>query len=231
MKSLWIACLLSLIMTHTWAANLNLTKNSPSAEMVLQQLKQGNQRFLTETQQQHNHLLKVYQTANGQYPNAIILSCMDSRSIPELIFDQGIGSIFTLRVAGNIINNDMLASLEYATAVVGTPLIVVLGHTACGAIKGACQHVELGHLTELVHKIKPAMLRAQKEMPKATCDDPRFIDTIAYINVLDVLQQIPSQSPVIHQLMADGKVKLIGAIYDIQNGKVTFVTPLAPASL
>ena len=147
---------------------------------------------------------------------------MDSRSIPEIAFDQGIGHIFTIRVAGNVINKDILGSMEYATKVVGTKLIVVLGHTSCGAVAAACEHVEMGNITGLLQQIQPAVKATTGGAGNSNCKSMDLINAIAKANVMNMVKQIPQQSPIIAELMKKGQVKVVGGIYDVGTGKVTF---------
>lgn len=190
---------------------------------VLVDLKKGNQRFVTNQLLHRNYQEEMHKNAGAQYPEAVVLSCMDSRNIPELSFDQGIGDIFALRIAGNILNDDTLGSMEYATAISHAALIVVMGHTSCGAMEAVCKNIKLGHLSALVKKIQPALIDAKRDMPNAACSDPAFINDIARHNVLHVMKQIPAKSPIIANLISTGKVAIVGAIFDIRTGKVIFI--------
>lgn len=195
----------------------------PTPSEVLTNLKNGNQRFLANQPLHRNYPQEIRETKAAQFPVAAVLNCMDSRNIPELTFDQGIGEIFALRVAGNIVNEDILGSLEYATAVMHAELIVVMGHTSCGAMGGACKNLKLGNLTSLLAKIQPAVQDAEKVMPTANCKDPALIDEIARRNVEHVVLEVPQRSPIIANLIAQKKVEIVGAMYDIRTGKVTFL--------
>lgn len=199
------------------------TQTSKTPQQVLQRLKDGNDRFVNDKMIERDVLTHVSKTASGQYPIAVVLNCMDSRATPEIYFDQGIGDIFVNRVAGNILNSDILAGMEYATKVVGAKLIVVIGHTSCGAVEGACKQVKLGHLTDLLSKIQPAVNQAAKEQKTKDCADPKFVDQIAKDNVLLMMKEIPAKSPVIKQLVQEGKVGIVGAMQDLSTGKVTFI--------
>jgi carbonic anhydrase len=205
--------------------NAPTTKNlaEPSPVQALQLLVQGNQRFLTGTRKMPNLLNQVAMTKDSQHPFAVILSCMDSRTSPELLFDQGIGDIFTIRVAGNVLNEDEIASLEYATKISGAKIIVIMGHTNCGAVKGACHSVQLGHLPTLLSKINPAISVTAKTWGGTYCDKPDFINAAAKQNVLLVANAIKQQSPVIQALMKEHKVEIVPAIYNLATGKVTFL--------
>jgi len=187
---------------------------------ALQKLKQGNERFLTNNPRERDLSAQVA-SSEKQFPFAVLLSCMDSRGSPELIFDQGIGDIFAQRLAGNVANADVLGGLEFATKLVGAKLIVVLGHTSCGAVKGACDQAKLGNLSQLLDKIKPAVRTIHKHDHNMSCDAPS-VDKIAEQNVRDIIKQIKKQSPVIANLIKEGKVGLIGGMHDLATGKVSF---------
>lgn len=203
--------------THSKEFRDNLTP-----DLALMLLKEGNERFVKNLVANRNLLQQVNATADGQYPFATILSCMDSRTSAELIFDQGLGDIFSIRVAGNIVNEDILGSMEYATKVVGTKLILVLGHTKCGAITGACDRVDLGHLTGLLHKIQPAMDRENTVSEDRSGKNPDFVNKVTRLNVDWSIEQIRQQSEIITELERAGKLKIIGGLYDVESGKVTF---------
>ena len=185
-------------------------------------LKQGNGRFLQNQKADRNLLQQVNDTQNGQFPFAAIVSCMDSRTSAELIFDLGLGDIFSIRVAGNIINEDVLGSLEYAAKVVGSKLLVVLGHTKCGAVKGACDHVELGHLTKLLAKIEPAVQEETETQDNRTAANPVFVENVSKNNVKRSVQEVLRQSDIIRELVDAGEVGIIGAMYDVTTGSVEF---------
>ncbi|HEX6335194.1 MAG TPA: carbonic anhydrase, partial [Flavisolibacter sp.] len=167
-----------------------------------------------------NLLQQMNETANGQYPFAVVLSCMDSRTSVELIFDQGLGEIFSIRIAGNIVNEDILGSMEYACSVVGSKLIVVLGHTRCGAIKGACDQVELGYLTGLLDKIQPAI--DHTESYGSDHHDVIFSEKVAYNNVLHSMEEILERSEIIRSLYKHGRIGIVGGMYSVENGRVHF---------
>lgn len=181
-------------------------------------LVEGNQRFVNNLSTDHDHLEMVNETRDEQYPFAVVLSCMDSRTSVELIFDQGLGDLFSIRVAGNIVNNDILGSLEYAVKYVGSKLLVVLGHTECGAINSAKKGVKDGHISQLLDKINPAITKAMLEH-----DDTRlFPDTVAYTNVENSLEEIISGSDIIKAMFSKGEIGIVGAVYNVDNGKVDF---------
>lgn len=183
-------------------------------------LRAGNARFAAGQGAARDLPGQVRATAGGQFPFAVVLGCVDSRAAPELIFDQGIGDIFSARVAGNFVNADILGSIEFACEVVGSRLIVVLGHTACGAIQGACDGVQLGNLTGLLEKLQPAVKAAQAA---AAGGPPPTPDEVAEINVRLALEEIPRGSPLLQKRLAEGKIGLVGAMYDVSTGRVRFL--------
>jgi carbonic anhydrase len=197
------------------------TKESQAAmtpAAAIERLKQGNARFVTNATKQRDWSAKVVATAPGQFPFAAVLGCMDSRAPIEITFDQGIGDVFGVRVAGNVVNEDELGSLEYAVSV-GTKLIVVMGHTSCGAVKGAIDGVQMGNLTGLLAKIHPAVEAADCKDAK----DDRCVTRVAEENVRLALREIREKSPYIAERVAAGSVGLVGAMYDVATGKVTFL--------
>jgi len=185
---------------------------------ALQILVEGNERFVNNLNSNHDHLEMINETREGQFPFAVILSCMDSRTSVELIFDQGLGDLFSIRVAGNIVNDDIVASIEYAVKYVGSKLLVVLGHTACGAIKSAKAGVADGHITGLLKRIQPAISKALLQ------DDSQYEhkDAVAYTNVENSLEEILTSSEIVKQMFEKGEIGLVGGVYDVENGKVDF---------
>ena len=181
-------------------------------------LVEGNKRFINNLQTDHDHLEMINETREGQYPFAVILSCMDSRTSVELIFDQGLGDLFSVRVAGNIVNDDILASLEYAVKYVGSKLLMVLGHTECGAINSAKAGVKDGHITSLLDRITPAISKAMLK------DDGThlFNDQVAYANVENSLEEILTKSAIVKELFQKGDIGLVGGVYNIETGEVDF---------
>lgn len=190
---------------------------------VLNILKEGNERFVNNLKSNRNLLEQVNDTRKGQFPIAIILSCIDSRTSVELIFDQGLGDVFSARVAGNIVNEDILGSMEFACKVAGSKLIVVLGHSHCGAVKGACADVKLDHLTGLLQKIKPAVDSVQKEF-SMECPPQRdiLVQKVAERNVMLTVEQIIKQSPLLDSMAKSGEIGIIGGMYDVETGQVDF---------
>ena len=193
-------------------------------DLAIQLLKDGNKRFVENTKINRNLMEQVNQTSEGQYPFATILSCIDSRVSAELVFDQGIGDIFSIRIAGNIVNKDILGSMEFASKVAGTKAIVVLGHTNCGAVKGACDGVELGNLTHLLDKITPAMdlIGDPKAASLRNSKNIDFVDAVANANVDRTVDMIRKNSPILAEMEQSGLIKLVSGMYDIQTGVVTF---------
>ena len=190
--------------------------------MALETLKEGNQRFIKNLKAQRDLLGQVNDTREGQFPFATILSCIDSRTSAELIFDQGLGDIFSVRIAGNIVNTDIIGSMEFACKVAGSKLIVVLGHTNCGAVKGACDHVEMGNLTELLSKIQPAVYQEKTTTENRTSSNKEFVENVAVINVRRSAEQIIERSYILEQMLEKGEIGVVGAMYNVKNGEVEF---------
>tara|TARA_R110000868_G_scaffold343120_6_gene604199 strand:+ start:1873 stop:2502 length:630 start_codon:yes stop_codon:yes gene_type:complete len=204
---------------HTRETQATMTPNK-----ALNYLKEGNQRFQGNLKANRNLLEQVNDTSEGQFPFATILSCIDSRVSAELVFDQGLGDIFSIRIAGNFVNEDILGSMEFACKLAGTKLLVVLGHTSCGAIKGACDHARLGNLTALINKIEPAV-EAVKEPAEENLRNSKnldFVDKVAEKNVHLTLGNIRKNSPVLTEMEENGEIKVVGAMYDVSNGEVVF---------
>lgn len=191
---------------------------------ALEFLKEGNHRFVSNLNLSRDLLQQVNETRDGQWPFAVILGCMDSRTSNELIFDQGLGDIFSIRVAGNIVNTDIIGSLEFACKVAGSKLIVVLGHTSCGAIKGACDHVEMGNLTELLSKIQPAVYeeRSTSDPSLRTSANTDFVEHVADINIRRSVQSVVNRSVLLQEMLQEGKIGIVGAKYILETGKVEF---------
>lgn len=192
---------------------------SITPEQALKILQAGNARFAAGKPLHYNVKKRVHQTALGQYPFASVVACIDSRSAPELVFDQNIGDLFTARVAGNTVNEDILGSLEYAAKVAGSRLIVVLGHTSCGAIKGACDGVKMGNLTTLLDKLTPAV-NATQTTGERNSKNHAFVEDVAELNVQHTIATIRSKSPILKELEDAGKLKIVGGMYDTSSGKV-----------
>jgi carbonic anhydrase len=192
-------------------------------EIALQILKEGNERFVKNLKTNRNLLEQVNATAEGQKPFATILSCMDSRTSAELIFDQGLGDIFSIRIAGNVLNPDILGSMEYATKVIGTKLILVLGHTRCGAVMGACDQTQLGNLTQLLQKIGPAVIKETTTKKNRNSKNSEFVQNVTILNVEHTIERIRVESPIISQLEKEGVIRIAGGIYDVETGQVKFL--------
>jgi carbonic anhydrase len=187
-----------------------------------QLLKNGNERFVDNLRLHRNLLEQVNETRDGQWPMAAIVSCMDSRTSAELIFDQGLGDIFSIRLAGAVISDNVLGSLEYACKVAGSKFIVVLGHTKCGAIKGACDKVEMGNLTGLLNKITPAVYAERTIKENRTSSNPDFVDAVTHIHTQRSVQAIMEQSHILREMILNGEIGIIGAMYNVETGVVTF---------
>jgi carbonic anhydrase len=194
-------------------------KITPS--LALKLLQQGNNRFVNNLKVNRNLLQQMNDTMDGQHPFAVILSCIDSRTSAELIFDQGLGDVFSIRIAGNILNEDILGSMEFACKVAGAKIIVVLGHTKCGAIQGACNHVKMGNLTGLLDKIKPAI----EDTPQTAENEIgtySYVDEVAGSNVNYVMDEIPKRSDILDEMLNAGQIAIVGGMYDIETGLVNF---------
>ncbi len=203
------------------------TKESQAAinhDMALQLLKDGNQRFLNKSMISRSFDKQIEMTSLGQYPFATVLSCIDSRVSSELIFDQGIGDIFSIRIAGNFVNKDILGSMEFACKLAGTKIIVVLGHTSCGAVKGACDDAKLGNLTSMLENIKPAVQKVTEptDANLRNSGNISFVNKVAEQNVHLTIKRILAESTVLSEMVHDGSINIIGGMYDIHTGEVTF---------
>ena len=204
---------------------ITLTKEMQDAitpVMALNLLKEGNKRFVNNLKINRNLLQQANETSDGQHPFAVILSCIDSRTSAELIFDQGLGDVFSVRIAGNIINEDILGSMEFGCKVAGSKIIVVLGHTKCGAIKGACDHVEMGNLTTLLNKIKPSVDEELTIKDNRNSYNSEFVEKVAIINVKRTVNSISERSPILKEMIESGTIGIVGGIHDISTGLVTF---------
>ncbi len=199
-----------------------LSQSKMSPEDALQMLKDGNRRFVDNLKANRNLLQQVNETSDGQFPFAAILSCIDSRTSAELIFDLGLGDIFSIRIAGNILNEDILGSMEFATKIAGAKVVVVLGHTRCGAIVGACNHVEMGNVTTLLNKIQPAIDHEKETLKDRTGNNESFVTNVAQINVHLTIDRIRLESPIIAEMEQKKLIRIIGGMYDVETGAVTF---------
>ncbi len=205
-------------------AHTKETQASLSPRMALEVLQEGNGRFIKNLKAQRDLLGQVNDTRDGQWPFATILSCIDSRTSAELIFDQGLGDVFSIRIAGNIVNTDILGSMEFACKVAGSKLIVVLGHTKCGAVKGACDHVEMGNLTELLSKLQPAVYSESETAAadKRNSKNGKFVENVASLNVKRSVKSIIERSFILEEMLDKGEIGIVGAMYNIDTGKVEF---------
>ena len=202
-----------------------LTKEMQAAitpEAAVELLKEGNKRFVNNLKMNRNLLQQANETSDGQHPFAVILSCIDSRTSAELIFDQGLGDVFSVRIAGNIVNEDILGSMEFGCKVAGSKIIVVLGHTKCGAIKGACDHVEMGHLTSLLTKIRPAVDSENTVSDNRTSSNAEIIEKISKLNVKRTVTAIIERIPILKEMIESGEICIVGGTHDISTGNVTF---------
>ena len=202
-----------------------LTKEMQAAitpAQALELLKEGNKRFVNNLKVNRNLLQQANETSDGQHPFAVILSCIDSRTSAELIFDQGLGDIFSVRIAGNIINEDILGSMEFACKAAGSKFIVVLGHTKCGAVRGACDHVEMGNLTALLSKIQPAVYDEKTEIENRNSTNDSFVEKVALINVKRTVQAIMERSTILKEMIEKGEIGIVGGTHDITTGEVSF---------
>ena len=205
-------------------AHTSDTQASMTPSRALEFLKEGNTRFVNNLKVNRNLLQQANETRDGQWPFAVILSCIDSRTSAELIFDQGLGDVFSIRIAGNVVNTDIIGSIEFACKLAGSKLIVVLGHTNCGAVKGACDHVEMGNLTELLSKIQPAVYQeTHTQSPKSrTSKNETFVENVADLNVKRSVKAIVDRSNILAQMVEKGEIAIIGGKHHLDTGVVQF---------
>lgn len=199
------------------------TQATTTPARALEFLREGNQRFLTNLKANRNLLQQVNETRDGQFPFATVLSCIDSRTSAELIFDQGLGDIFSIRIAGNVINEDILGCMEFSCKVAGSRLVMVLGHSKCGAIKGACDNVQLGNLSTLLNKIQPSVYFERSEVENRTGANPDFVEKVARIQVKRSVEAIVERSIVLREMVENSEIALIGALYSVDTGVVEFL--------
>lgn len=199
------------------------TQATTTPEMALQLLREGNYRFQNNLKAHRDLLEQVNETRDGQFPFAAILSCIDSRTGAELIFDQGLGDIFSIRLAGNVVCEPVLGSMEFACKVAGSKLVVVLGHTKCGAIKGACAGVEMGNLTTLLNMIQPSVYIERAAADEQAASGPEFVDRVTRTHVRRSVETVVERSTVLRELIEGGQVGIIGAVYDVETGSVEFL--------
>jgi carbonic anhydrase len=204
--------------THTKETQATLTPAD-----ALKYLREGNYRFVNNLKANRNLLQQVNETRDGQFPFATILSCIDSRVSAELVFDQGLGDIFSIRVAGNIVNEDILGSMEFACKIAGSKLVVVLGHSKCGAIKGACDNVQLGNLSTLLNKIQPAVYFERETAENRSSSNAEFVANVTRIQIKRSVENIIEQSIILREMIEKGEIALIGAMYEVETGNVEFL--------
>jgi carbonic anhydrase len=205
------------VRTHTKETQEEITPT-----VALEILKEGNLRFVNNIKAHRNLLQQINETKSGQFPFAAILSCIDSRTSAELIFDQGLGDVFSIRIAGNILNDDILGSMEFACNYAGSKLIVVLGHTKCGAIEGACNNISLGHITGLLDKIKPAIEIEKSTLQHRDGTNENFVRNVTRNNIFITVNKIKEQSAILREMEQSGQIRIVGGIYDLDTGNVSF---------
>ncbi|MBC8086597.1 MAG: carbonic anhydrase [Phycisphaerae bacterium] len=197
-------------------------RDSLTPPMALEVLQKGNERFVNNLKTNRNLLQQVNDTSDGQHPFAFILSCIDSRTSAELVFDQGLGDVFSCRIAGNVLNDDILGSMEFACKLAGAKVIVVLGHSKCGAVRGACDGLELGNLSKLLRKIDDAIAIETETLSDRTSENAEFVERVARLNVLLVKRQITERSSVLAEMIENSEIALVGGMYDVNSGSVEF---------
>ncbi len=198
-------------------------QTNTTPQQALELLKEGNGRFVSGQAHKRDHMQQASETVSGQYPFAVVLSCIDSRASAEIIFDQGIGDIFSVRIAGNIINEDILGSMEFGCKVAKSKVILVLGHSHCGAVKGACDNVELGNLTTLLDKVQPAIAAETSVKENRTASNSEFVAKVTDLNVKKAMSDILEQSAVLKEMVDAGECMIVGGVHDLATGKVNFL--------
>lgn len=204
--------------THYWESRQSMTP-----EKALQFLREGNDRFINNLRVNRNHLQLINETADKQFPFAAVLSCSDSRVCAELIFDQGLGDIFSVRLAGNIASLNAIGSMEYAVKVLGSQLVVVMGHTNCGAVKGACDDIQMDNVNSLLDHIHPAVEAETETMEGRNSTNKKFVENVTRLNVEMNIREVLRKSPIIQTMVATGAIGICGAMYDVETGKVEFI--------
>lgn len=198
------------------------TQSSLTPEMAFQILKEGNERFVQNLTFNRDLLQQLNETSEGQFPFAVVLSCIDSRTSAELIFDQGLGDLFSIRIAGNIANEDILGSMEFACKIAGAKIIVVLGHRGCGAIMAACDDIKFGNVTALINKLKPAVARVREPTTNRNSQNSEFVEDVAKANVFLTIANIKHRSEVLREMLENYQIAIVGGMYDTQTGKIEF---------
>jgi len=199
------------------------TQSTTTPEHALEFLREGNYRFVNNLKTNRNLLQQVNETRDGQFPIAALLTCIDSRTSAELIFDQGLGDIFSIRIAGIVINEDILGSMEFACKIAGSRLVVVMGHTKCGAVQGACDHLQMGNLSTLLNKIQPSVYYERTVVENRNSKNEEFVEKVTRIQVKQSLEAIVERSVILREMIEKGELGLIGAIYDVETGVVEFL--------
>ena len=221
----WVLAPIASSSAQSQTGSAALTKEARdrmTPDQVIAEMKKGNERFRTGKMMPHDYVAQQQSSAAGQYPAAVVLGCIDSRAPGEILFDQGIGEAFNARIAGNVVNDDLLGSMEFGCAVAGAKAVVVFGHTACGAVKGAIDDVEMGNLTGLLARIKPAITATTFDGEKSS-KNAAYVDAVARTNVVVTLESIRRRSPILAELEKKGSIRIVGAMYDLASGKVEFV--------
>ncbi|MEQ8416535.1 MAG: carbonic anhydrase family protein [Imperialibacter sp.] len=203
-------------------AHTKETQSTMTPAKALAFLKEGNQRFQNNLKANRNLLEQVNDTSEGQWPFAVILSCIDSRVSAELVFDQGLGDIFSVRIAGNFVNEDILGSMEFACKIAGSKLVMVLGHSKCGAIKGVCDNVSMGNLTALMSKLKPAADAVKEPAENRNSGNSEFVENVAAMNVRMTMKNVKDRSPILKEMFDKGEIGIVGGMYDVETGIVRF---------
>lgn len=233
-KHAYLALVVLLLGTGCWLLPQSALAGDPAMTMTreaqqamtpaeaLARLKQGNKRFVEDKMVNRDYREQVRQKSVGQFPFASVVSCLDSRIPPEFVFDSGVGDLFVARIAGNFVNDDILGSLEFASKLAGSKLIVIMGHTECGAVKGACDGAQLGLLTSTLANINPAVYAVQGDFTPRNSKSPEFVQAVAEMNVQLTMQKLRDRSLVLRQMIDEGEVGLVGAMYDVATGEVTF---------
>lgn len=225
LRNFFVLAIISFLYINSFSQDyVTQTKESQSKmtpKSALQMLKDGNDRFLSGKTFERDLAKQIKETSKGQYPFGTILSCIDSRVSSELVFDQGIGDIFNARIAGNVVDEDVLGSLEFSTKVLGAKVILVMGHTSCGAVKGACDDVKVGNITALLGKIRPAVDATQSDNSDRTSKNDEFVEKVAKENVLLAMKNLTDRSPMLKEMVEKGELIIVGGMYDVESGKVT----------
>jgi carbonic anhydrase len=210
------------VVTEPYITMTKEIQQKMTPQEALQKLKDGNNRFVSGHELKRDLPAQMEAGANGQYPYAVVLSCIDSRTSTEIIFDQGIGDVFNARIAGNYANKDIIGSMEFACKLAGAKLILVVGHSKCGAVKGACDHAELGNLTHVINQIRPAVDSIKNIPGERNSQNERFVEAVARENVRQTIENIRRDSPILREMEQNGQIIVAGAMHNITTGEVEF---------